>query len=66
VLGKGGMGVEGGLTGSFGVEAIGLEVLVDKFGYLSNLDIGVSDDSWMTTRIKYSREHLADTKLCDI
>ena len=64
-LGRGGMGVEGGRTGSFGVEAIGLEILIDKFGLLCNLDTGVYDDSWMTTRIKYSREHLADTKLCD-
>ena len=31
LLGKGGMAVEGGQAGSFSVEAIGLEVLVDKF-----------------------------------
>ena len=43
------------------MEAIGLEVLVDKFGLLTRSHTGVSNDTWMTTRINYSYERLADT-----
>ena len=66
VLGKGGMAVEGGRAGSFSVEAIGLEVLVDKIGHLTKLDNGVGDTSWMTTHINYSLERLATIQTCDI
>ena len=59
--------VEGGPAGSFSVEAIGLEVLVDKIRYLTQLDNGVGDESWMTTRINnYSLERLATIQACGI
>ena len=48
-LGSGGMAVNCGAGGSFAVEAIGLEVLVDKVGYLTKYDKGVDDASWMVS-----------------
>ena len=60
------MAVEGGSAGSFSVEAIGLEVLVDKIGHLAKQDNGVGDESWMTSHINYSLERLATIQTCEI
>ena len=60
------MAVSCGAGGSFAVEAIGLEVLVDKVGYLTKYDKGVDDASWTVSLKNYSLEHLATTQFCDV
>ena len=63
-LGWGGKIIVCGAAGSFCVEAIGLEVLVDKLGYLTNFESGVDDRSWMNSSRSYSLEQVATVMTC--
>ena len=65
-LGSGGMAVDCGAAGSFSVEAIGLEVLVEKLVYLTTYDKGVDDATWMNSPRSYSSEQLATIQFCDV
>ena len=64
LLGKGGQNVDCGSGGSFMVEALALECLVEKFVSLSCLDLGVLDDTWMVSPVEFSLEQEAVTRTC--
>ena len=64
LLGKGGQRVECGNAGSFLVEALALEGLVENLVYLSSLDVGVVDDTWMVSPIEFSIEQEPVVRLC--
>ena len=63
-VGKGGKIIECGDAGSFWVEAVALETLVESQTYLSLLDNGVMDNTWMVSPQKFSIEYEATNRVC--
>ena len=63
-VGKGGKFIKCGDAGSFGVEAVALETLVDSLNYLTLIDNGVRDNSWMVSSLNFSVEYEAEVRKC--
>ena len=63
-VGKSGKIIERGDAGSFWVEAVALETLVDSLNYLILNNNGVRDNSWMVSSLTFSVEYEAEVRKC--